>query len=641
MGGVLNGLPAVAFLSIGLAIILLLVGHKLAPRENPGSAPSGMTGMIPALGLMWMVSLERQWRSIFVAGAIALTAVVLRQLPLQGANDDYGVLALAWISATLLYLFAVSSKLEISFDWRAWWKEHQRLVIVMGIIMLAALFLRAWRIGSIPFVLSGDEGSQGLEAIRVIDGDLRNPFSTGWLGVPTMSFFFNSVSIRLVGRTVTALRLPWVLVGSITVLFAFLLVRRAKGTPLALMTAALLATYHYHIHFSRLGSNQIADPFFMPLALLFLYRAYDRENRLDWAMAGAVSGLALYFYAGARLTPLVVIVLLGYQFTRERGVFLRRHLQGIGIAAGAFLIMAAPMIQYAYRFPDDFNARLNQVGIIQSGWIGEAMAAQGESAAAVLFDQFQRAALAFNYYPDRTVWYGLREPLLNPLFGSLFLLGLGYGTLRLVGHRADTRLAPLVAWWWGGMLLGGMLTESPPSSQRLVTLAVPVCFFISLALWEIVQLADRGIRGVPKRAILASMAILFAGSSLATYFLDYTPQRIYGGPYAELATEIAPRLREISPGTRFYFVGAPWMYWGIATLPYLVPDADAVDVTGSIDEAVSQATELQKKNAVFIFIPQRMEELQRVREAFPEGRESGFYSPVDSHLMVTLYEVAP
>lgn len=83
------------------------------------------------------------------------------------------------------------------------------------------------------------------------------------------------------------------------------------------------------------------------------------------------------------------------------------------------------------------------------------------------------------------------------------------------------------------------------------------------------------------------------------------------------------------------------MYWGIATLPYLVPDADAVDVTGSIDEAVSQAMELQKKNAVFIFIPQRMEELQRVREAFPEGRESGFYSPVDSHLMVTLYEVAP
>jgi len=239
------------------------------------------------------------------------------------------------------------------------------------------------------------------------------------------------------------------------------------------------------------------------------------------------------------------------------------------------------------------------------------------------------------------VWYGLREPLLDPLFGSLFLLGLGYGTLKLLGRRADVRLAPLVTWWWGGMILGGMLTESPPSSQRLITLAVPVCFFIALALWEIVALAGKGVRGVPGRAILVIMVALFALSSLSTYFLEYTPQRIYGGPYAELATEIAPTLREMRPDHRFYFVGAPWMYWGIATIPYLVPNADAVDVTGSIEEAISSALESVEKKAVFIFIPQRMAELAPVRESFPEGRRSDFYSPVDGRVMVTLYEAVP
>jgi hypothetical protein len=89
------------------------------------------------------------------------------------------------------------------------------------------------------------------------------------------------------------------------------------------------------------------------------------------------------------------------------------------VALGAFLVVAAPMIQVAIRTPDNFNARLNQVGIIQSGWIARAMEARGDSMAAVLFDQFRRAALAFNYYPDRTVWYGLPEPLLSPFFGGV------------------------------------------------------------------------------------------------------------------------------------------------------------------------------------------------------------------------------
>lgn len=124
------------------------------------------------------------------------------------------------------------------------------------------------------------------------------------------------------------------------------------------------------------------------------------------------------------------------------------------IFSGAFLIVAAPILQYALRFPDDFNARINQVDIIQSGWLEQEMISSNKSVIGILFDQFQRAALAFNYYPDRTVWYGLRQPLIDPIFGSLFLLGLGFGTLRSVLPRPDKTLFFVVAWWWGAMLLG-------------------------------------------------------------------------------------------------------------------------------------------------------------------------------------------
>jgi hypothetical protein len=418
-------------------------------------------------------------------------------------------------------------------------------------------------------------------------------------------------------------------------------VKQLKETKLALLTAALVATYHYHIHFSRLGSNQVADPLFMTLALLFLYRALDSGRQLDWVLLGAISGLAFYFYAGARLTPVVVFSILAYVFIREPRYFVQKHSSGIVTALGAFLIVAAPMIQYAIRFPGNFNARLNQVGIIQSGWLAREVGIRGESTAAILFDQFRRAALAFNYYSDRTVWYGLRQPLLDPLFGGLFLLGLGYGTLRLLGREADQRLAPMVAWWWGGMILGGMLTESPPSSQRLITLAIPVCFFIALALWEVAHLASRAIEGLSVNALLGTGVLLFSLISLTTYFLAFTPQRLYGGTHAELATEIAPFLDELKQDHHFYFVGAPWMYWGFATLPYLVPNAEAKDIPDQMTSPVSPTLAAPGKGVVFILIPERLNELEMVRQTFPEGKRHDFYSTVDSRLIATLYIVSP
>jgi 4-amino-4-deoxy-L-arabinose transferase-like glycosyltransferase len=583
------------------------------------------------------------WRVTAVFLSLLFALAVLYAIPNMAHTDNYLGVTIFWLLAILLFLSAVAPpETRLGLDrarWRQIWHEQRMLLLVVANVVLLALLLRLWQIQSLPYTLSGDEASQGLEAIKVINREIRNPFTTGWLGVPTMSFFFNSLTIRLFGPEVLGLRLPWAFVGTATVLITFFLVKRLKGTTLALVVMALLATYHYHIHYSRLGSNQIADPMFLGLSLLFLYRGLDRRNWLDWALCGMVAGLAFYFYAGARLTPVVITVVLGYLFVRNPRQFLQEHGTGLLVAVAAFLITAGPMIQYATRFPDDFNARINQVGIIQSGWLAREVGVRNEGVAAILFDQFQRAALAFNYYPDRTVWYGLRQPLLDPFFGALFLLGLLYGTLRLVGREADVRLAPMVAWWWGGMVLGGMLTESPPSSQRLITLAVPVCFFIGLMLWEMVQLGAKGLDRFPQRPLLILAVAVFSIISLKTYFIDFTPQRLFGGPHAALATEIAPRLNELSDDHVFYFVGAPVMYWGFATLPYLVPTAEAEDILGMLMAPIDPDYNVPGRGEVYIFLPVRRGELNYVKSTFPHGQVEDVYSPVDGSLMVSLYIV--
>ncbi len=599
------------------------------------------TGEDLSLSAVPPITRKGLWRIVLLFIALSLTLILLWRIPTMLAQDSYLLAFLGWSGAILLYLAAVANPFSLRY-WadqiRSWpWKLT---LLVAGIVFLAFM-LRYWRVGSIPFTLSGDEASQGLEAVRVLQGELRNPFSTGWLGVPTMSFFFNGLSINALGRTIFALRVPWVLVGTMTVLATFLLVKQMVGTKLALFTAAILSLYHYHIHYSRLGSNQIADPLFLSLSLFFLMRARYSRKQIDWALSGVVCGLAFYVYAGARLTPVVMVAVLAYWILLNPKRFWREYKWGLVIGLLGFLIAAAPMMQYAVRFPGEFNARLNQVGILQSGWLEREVVILDQPAWAILFDQFRRAALAFNYFPDRTVWYGLPEPLLDPFFGGIFLLGLTYGTLQLFNRRAGPRIAPMVAWWWGGMILGGIMTESPPSSQRLITLAVPASFFIAYALWELIKAASQLFEGMPQKAWAGAAVLLFAVVSLYTYFIDYTPQQLYGGRNAELATLIAPRLNELKEDHRIYFVGAPWMYWGFATLPYLVPEAEAGDIIDPLTDPAPENLLHENKGELFIVIPPRFDELEILTSSFPQGIREEVYSAIDGRHMATLFRLAP
>lgn len=635
--------PALAFVLFFVAALVLFV---LEGTETLVGVAKNTTALArdpaPAIARVRAVA---PWRLALLVLSIVAALYTLYRLPQLGRVDSYTMPFMTWVISIVSYTAALIPPGRDSLhSWglrlKARWNRRRPVVLLFATIMLIAVVLRAAFLEAIPYTLGGDEASQGLEAMRVLQGEIRNPFTAGWLGVPTLSFFFNSITVELLGMTKTGLRLPWALVGTATVAATFFLVRRLQGPTLALATAALMAVYHYHIHFSRLGSNQIADPLFVAVSLFLLIRALQRRELLSWVLCGVVTGLALYFYAGARFTPVVLGAVLALWLVRQPHSLLRSHVGGIAAMTGAFLITAGPMLQYALRFPDDFNARLNQVGIIQSGWLERELQA-GNDLLPTLWEQFRRAALAFHYYPDRTVWYGLQEPLLDPLFGAVFAVGLLYATL-LVVFRRRWDVMPFVVWWWGGMLAGGMLTESPPSSQRLTTLTIPTCFFIAFALWHLLGLLRRAISGFPRRFLLALCVVAFAVSSVNLYFFEYSPQHRYGGKHAELATTLAPIFDELYETHDAYFLGAPWMYWGFATIPYLSRQMRGQDLEQTLEAPPPRGILRAGRGGVFIVRPERAAELPFLVEAFPEGRLHELHSRgPERELLATLYIVPP
>ncbi len=595
-------------------------GQASDDEDRLASFLSSLPGQVAAS----VQAARSQPRRVLALLAVALmTIVLLDLLQADPPLPDYTLPFLLWLAAIGLYFPAAVPKLpRARSSAKPWWRSDWPVAAALPIIVLVAFVLRAWHVESIPPTLAGDEGTFGLESVKTITGEWphRNPFTTGWLSVPMLSFYFNSLTIRVFGQTVFALRLPWALVGVLTIPIVFQLVRRLTGTTLALMTAGLLAAYHFHIHYSRLGINNAADPLLIALVLYLLYRAVERRSLLDWALCGAAVGVAQYFYFGARLAIVIVGAMTVYFFVRGGIRFLRRHGRGVVIMVGAAIVAGAPMIQYAIRFPLDYNARFNQIGIIgPSGWLEREVVIRNQDAVTILLDQLQRAALAFNVYPDRTGWYGSPQPLFDFTTGILFLLGLGYATLR----PGDRRLFPMVLWWWTATIIGGALTESPPSTQRLVTLGPPAVFFVALAVLKIGQVVQRVWDAWSPRQLvpyLATAVVAISAASVNWYFADFTPLRTYGTFNAVVATEMATYMRDqLGPDWRVYFFGAPRMYSDFGTIPYMVPEVERVDILEALTAPLDPGVVLPDKNAAFIFLPERRGELEWVRQTFPDG----------------------
>jgi 4-amino-4-deoxy-L-arabinose transferase-like glycosyltransferase len=517
-------------------------------------------------------------------------------------------------------------------------------------LLFVGLLLRLWDLEHIPANLSGDEGTQGMWAVDVLEGRVRNPFATGWFTVPTMSFFAQAASLRLFGDSVAGLRTLSALIGTATLLLTYLLARRGFGRRVALFALAALTFNHYHVHFSRLASNQIADPFFMALTLWLLTRGERREARSErreargekreaplatryLTLAGLVMGLSWYGYFGSRVIMLVVAAYLGMRVLAERD-FLRRHARGLTLLALAFLMVASPLLLYYKNYPDNLSARFNQVSFFS--WLERELTfPEHDSTLKLVWRQVWRSISAFNHTLDPTFWYRAQIPLLDFVSGIFFILGLVVAISRW--HKPAARLA--LAWFVLALTFGWVLTENPPSSMRMIIIAPAVALLVALGLDRLLTLAQWAVGGRRAQWTRLGLMVMFVVAVLNVhyYFVEYTPTRVYGNLTAETSTVLARYLAERDDRPFVYFYGPPYIYYDFGAIRFIARDVSGVSVPPK-DQEPDYPTDVHGPT-LFVVLQERLDELGTIRDRHRNGRWREFYSEVDGRLMFVVYEV--
>ena len=114
----------------------------------------------------------------------------------------------------------------------------------------------------------------------MLDDGLANPFSTRWFSFPSMSFLAWGSSMLVFGKSVAGVRALSAVLGAGAVISTFALARELWGDRAAWFSAVALAFGHYHIHFSRVAVNNVADALLCSLALWLLVRGLRLKRPL-------------------------------------------------------------------------------------------------------------------------------------------------------------------------------------------------------------------------------------------------------------------------------------------------------------------------------------------------------------------------
>lgn len=580
----------------------------------------------------WLGKIKFEWCILFAA-AVSSLGVALRCLE-KPAPNGYVLLFVLWflaiVCASTCAVFsylegrALKSSQLAGLLGRCKWE----IIFVSGLTILA-FSIRIYDVTTMPFPFSGDEAAMAMESLKTIHGGMPNMFTSGLQGHPVLYFYSLGIFHRLF-EPVLAQRLLSVLIGAITIPIFYVFIRRMWGKLTAFIATAYLTTYHFHHHYSRVGMNNIGDPFIIILTLIFVWNMLNDLRKSDYIFAGLLTGASLYFYAGARLLPVLVIGFLFIgAFTQRKN--LKKYVVNVLLLLMAYCVVALPLGLFWIEHPAEFTSRIKQVGILQSGWLLY-QEESGKETMDIALKKLDDSFGSFVLHPEHSIrFYSPPIPLIDALSLIPFLIGFIYSLVRFW----ELRNLFLLALFFGSISIGGLLTIEPHSGRFLATIP-------AISAWVAIGLVTaRDFMCFPKKLsnflIFGALFFLMAYNSWF-YFAQYSNGDYYSDWNTRAAQKLAGHMLTLPTDTKLFMHGAPHLYAGHPTSA-LILNTHNYSFFDVIEDGHTNKPEPEDASLrVFAFTPNhRKDELARLQEICPGGSLQNITNG-EGKTMVLLYQ---
>ena len=436
---------------------------------------------------------------------------------------------------------------------------------VLFFILVIATFMRLYRFNQIPFGLWYDEADNGLNALSILNEPGYLPVFVKSTNLPAHFLYLIAFFFRIFGTSTLTLRMVSVIFGLATVAASFLLGSELFNRRLGLVLAFFLAVSRWDINWSRIGMHAVSVPFFAIISIWLLLRALRKQCWVDYALAGLSLGSGLCFYTPLYVFPVVAGVFLLFLWLHRHDLFFSSWHGFLFLALG-FFIASVPITQFAIRQPKTFFDRLSVTSVFTGKSTQEAWKAVAQTS--------REHLLMFNYQGDRNGRHNLSsEPMLDPISGTLLVLGLGLSLWRIRQPGSFLLIA-----WLLIMITPGIFSldfESPQSLRSIGSL--PAAYLLAVvpiqALWqEWDQLTKKRLAAV----FILPLILVLTGAGYINYHIYFdlqskrfdswnafsTSETIVGKTMAELGSEVddyvsvfyynTPTVRFLAPAIKEY-----------------------------------------------------------------------------------------
>lgn len=387
--------------------------------------------------------------------------------------------------------------------------------LVFGLLLLAVLLLANTRV---PRGLSLTEMTSAVTSVNI---NVLDPTSSNVIDAPY--HLLQKGSIHFLGLTNEAIKLPSVVIGTLTGVGLVLMLRRWFRKNVALMTALITVTSVGFLSLARTGTPDIMIAFYEVLLLLGMTHVlHNDKHRFFWKLF-CFSIVALFAYSPFGVYPLAAMAFAGVFHPHVRYRLKQGKLwQHITIAI-VVLIVLTPLVIATIKAP---SIGLTLVGVDRLG---------SATVSAVLVTALRSLDQMFNFMHNSVGIYVV------PLFGIATTILILLGILKLLTARYSARSHMLFTWL---ILLIPVILLRP---DTLLLIIVPLALVLAIGVETLVrQWYDLFPRNPYARiAALIPLTILIAstvGINMERYFYGHhynPPQGIYLSELPAVRTELA------------------------------------------------------------------------------------------------------
>lgn len=363
---------------------------------------------------------------------------------------------------------------------------RKKLVVILSIIFVLALFLRLFRISDYPKSLYWDEVSIGYNAYSVLQtGKDEWGRTTPWFFEAFSEFKFPVaiylavIPIKIFGLTDFAVRFPSAIFGGLSALMIYFLgMQIFQKRKIALLSAFLFCISPWSIQFSRAMFESNLAVFFLISALYFLFLILKKNSFVCLFCYIALSFFCIYSYA----TMLVILPLLIFLT-----VFVFAPYKITEKIKKAFLlsIIILPLyIPFVLHVKQDSYLRFNQVSIFSQNSVLENvinLRAKYGGISKIFLNQYSAALINFgknfvDHINPQFLWPGKDgNPRHHNGFGLIYPIEFIFLVLGIVGlFLSKRKISIYLIIFFIIPLAVSSFTKDSPHALRSLSSIIPI-----------------------------------------------------------------------------------------------------------------------------------------------------------------------